>query len=61
MNHQFFDGTRWVIKLAPNVEIAGRTPEQAQRTANLIMSGQVIFDGDGIGQRLPEIQCPCCE
>jgi hypothetical protein len=49
--NQFFDGRCWVISTNNN-QVAGRTPEQAQKTYNLIESGQVLFDSDGIGRRV---------
>ena len=51
----YYDGVCYVINTAVG-QTAGRTPAQAQYTANLIMDGRVYFDKDGIGIRVNPIE-----
>ena len=46
----YWDGRCFVIN-SEFGQVVGRTPEQAQKTLNRLMSGKVEFDRDGIGRK----------
>jgi hypothetical protein len=57
MTLNYFDGRCYVLNSAHG-QVAGRTPEQAQRTANRLATGNLRYDADGIGY--VDISEPLC-